>query len=153
MYKHYPLKGNFKRDRFQHYFESYIPRQHHTINCNNEGHHWSVLLWVLLMTCHYRWCWWCSTFGSGHDTSTRHWCNLSRRRHCPGLIYCIVLYKCPRVYPSQLTVAIGHATNAGLLAVRILSTNRHDWRQPMIQYPTENERNGRGSECQIDTLR
>jgi phosphoribosylcarboxyaminoimidazole (NCAIR) mutase len=59
----------------------------------------------------------------------------------------------PKVYPSQLTVAIGHATNAGLLAVRILSTSRHDWRQPMIQYPTENERNARDSECQIDTLR
>jgi phosphoribosylcarboxyaminoimidazole (NCAIR) mutase len=70
----------------------------------------------------------------GHDTSTSHWCNLSRRRHCPGL------------YPSQLTVAIGHATNAGLLAVRSLSTNRYDLRQPMIQYPTENERNGRGSQ-------
>jgi phosphoribosylcarboxyaminoimidazole (NCAIR) mutase len=56
------------------------------------------------------------------------------------------------MYSSQLTVAIGHATNAGLLAVRIVSTNRHDWRQPMIQYPTENERNGQGSECQIDTF-
>jgi hypothetical protein len=48
----------------------------------------------------------------GHDTSTRHWCNLSRRRHCPGLIHCIVVYKCSRVYPSQLPVAIDNTTNA-----------------------------------------
>jgi phosphoribosylcarboxyaminoimidazole (NCAIR) mutase len=50
------------------------------------------------------------------------------------------------VYPSQLTVAIGHATNAGLLAFRSLFTNQYDWRQPMIQYQTENERNGRGND-------
>jgi hypothetical protein len=31
----------------------------------------------LRSTCYYRWCRWCGTFtrdGSGHDTSTRHWC-------------------------------------------------------------------------------
>jgi phosphoribosylcarboxyaminoimidazole (NCAIR) mutase len=39
--------------------------------------------------------------------------------------------------PAQLTVAIGHATNAGLPVVRSLSTNCYDLRQPMIQYPTE----------------
>jgi phosphoribosylcarboxyaminoimidazole (NCAIR) mutase len=35
------------------------------------------------------------------------------------------------------TVAIGNATNAGLLAVRVLSTHRYDLRQQMIQYQTE----------------
>jgi phosphoribosylaminoimidazole carboxylase len=34
------------------------------------------------------------------------------------------------------TVAIGNATNAGLLAVRILSTHQYDLRQHMVQYQT-----------------
>jgi phosphoribosylaminoimidazole carboxylase PurE protein len=48
-------------------------------------------------------------------------------------LYCIV--QMPKVAPVA-TVAIGNATNTGLLAVRILSTNRNDSRQQMIQYQT-----------------
>ena len=49
-------------------------------------------------------------------------------------LYSIV--QMPRGVPVA-TVAIGNATNAGLLAVRILSTSRADLRQKMVDYQRE----------------
>jgi phosphoribosylaminoimidazole carboxylase len=49
-------------------------------------------------------------------------------------LYSIV--QMPRGVPVA-TVAIGNATNAGLLAVRILSTSRPELREKMMQYRTE----------------
>jgi phosphoribosylaminoimidazole carboxylase PurE protein len=50
-----------------------------------------------------------------------------------ALLYCIV--QMPKDVPVA-TVAIGNATNAGLLAVPMLSTNRNDLLQQMILYQT-----------------
>merc|ERR1711869_24145 len=49
-------------------------------------------------------------------------------------LYSIV--QMPRGIPVA-TVSIGNATNAGLLAVRILSTSRHELRQKMVDYQME----------------
>jgi phosphoribosylaminoimidazole carboxylase PurE protein len=49
-------------------------------------------------------------------------------------LYSIV--QMPRGVPVA-TVAIGNAANAGLLAVRILSTSRQELRQKMMEYQTE----------------